>query len=311
MAKVKAGEKFIDMTVNTNVLPNVKISQLVDGKPTFFWFLRYIGCTICRWDVHTLAQRYNEFVKKGVNVIVVMQSKPEIVQRDLNGQVLPFHLICDENQELYKTLELNSVESKEQMAPTDEAKARLAVKRAGVQAEGFVHGDYEGNEMQLPGFFAVDKDMVITEAHYGEHIADIPTVDEMLAKIPNKPSFRFVHENYNVKDLEKSMKFYEEALGLKEVKRNEAADGSFIIVYMGDGGLSDFLLELTWLRDWDRPYNLGDNEIHLAFRTDDFDAAYAKHKEMGCICYENPKMGIYFISDPDGYWLEVVPTRKK
>ncbi|MBE6987145.1 MAG: lactoylglutathione lyase, partial [Ruminococcaceae bacterium] len=98
---------------------------------------------------------------------------------------------------------------------------------------------------------------------------------------------------------------------LKEVKRNEAADGSFIIVYMGDGGLSDFLLELTWLRDWDRPYNLGDNEIHLAFRTDDFDAAYAKHKEMGCICFENPKMGIYFISDPDGYWLEVVPTRKK
>lgn len=311
MAKLKAGDKFTDFTVNTNVLKDVKISQLVDNRPTFFWFLRYIGCTICRWDVHTLAQRYNEFAEKGVNVIVVMQSKPETVQRDLNGQVLPFHLICDENQVIYKALDIDSASCKEEMAPTDEAKARLAVKREGVMKEGFVHGDYEGNEMQFPAFFSVDKDMNVLEAHYGKHIADIPTVDEMLAKIPGKsPVFRFVHENYNVKDLDKSMKFYEEALGLKEVRRNEASDGSFIIVYMGDGQ-SDFQLELTWLRDWDRPYNLGDNEIHLAFRADDFDAAYAKHKAMGCICFENPKMGIYFISDPDGYWLEVLPTRKK
>ena len=68
--------------------------------------------------------------------------------------------------------------------------------------------------------------------------------------------------------------------------------------------------ELPWLRDRDGPYNLGDNELHLAFRAEDYYAAYAKHKEMGCICFENPKMGIYFISDPDGYWLEVLPTRK-
>ena len=121
--------------------------------------------------------------------------------------------------------------------------------------------------------------------------------------------FKFVHENYNVSDLEKSLKFYDEALGLKEVRRIAPEDGSFIIVYLSDG-VSDFQLELTWLRDMDRPYNLGDNEIHLAFRAEDYDTAYAKHKEMGCICFENPKMGIYFISDPDGYWLEVLPTRK-
>lgn len=122
--------------------------------------------------------------------------------------------------------------------------------------------------------------------------------------------FKFVHENYNVYDLEKSLKFYDEALGLKETRRINAEDGSFIIVYLGDGK-SDFLLELTWMRDMQRPYNLGDNEIHLAFVTDDFDAAYKKHKEMGCICFENPQMGIYFINDPDGYWLEIVPDRSK
>ena len=103
--------------------------------------------------------------------------------------------------------------------------------------------------------------------------------------------FVFNHYNYNVLDLEKSMAFYEAALGLKEVRRKEAPDGSWKLVYLGDG-VTDFQLELTWLRDMDRPYNLGDNEIHLAFETDDFDAAHEKHKEMECICFENPGMGI-------------------
>lgn len=121
-------------------------------------------------------------------------------------------------------------------------------------------------------------------------------------------NFKFAHNNYNVYDLDKSLAFYEEALGLKETNRKTQESGEFIIVYLGDGS-TKHLLELTWLRDWDRPYNLGDNEIHLAFVTDDYDSAYQKHKEMGCICYENPGMGIYFISDPDGYWLEIIPAK--
>lgn len=120
--------------------------------------------------------------------------------------------------------------------------------------------------------------------------------------------FSFAHYNYNVLNMEKSLAFYKDALGLEEVRRMEAEDGSFIIVYLGDGK-TNFNLELTWLRDWDRPYNLGDNEVHLAFKVEDFDAAHAKHKEMGCICFENEAMGIYFINDPDGYWLEIVPNR--
>jgi lactoylglutathione lyase len=122
--------------------------------------------------------------------------------------------------------------------------------------------------------------------------------------------FKFVHNNINVKDLDVSLAFYREALGLEETSRIAPEDGSFIIVYLGDGQTSH-LLELTWLRDWEKDhYDLGDNEFHLAFRTDDYEAAHAKHAEMGCICFENPAMGIYFITDPDGYWLEVVPARK-
>lgn len=121
--------------------------------------------------------------------------------------------------------------------------------------------------------------------------------------------FRMVHENYNVSDLEKSLTFYNEALGLTEKSRIESKAGSFIIVYIGNEE-ADFQLELTWLRDWDKPYNLGDNEFHLAFVTDDYQKSHALHEKMGCICYENEQMGIYFINDPDGYWLEVIPDRK-
>ena len=122
--------------------------------------------------------------------------------------------------------------------------------------------------------------------------------------------FRFAHNNFNVRDLARSLSFYNEALGLKEVRRINAKDGSFIIVYLSDG-VSPHQLELTWLRDWEKDsYNLGDNEFHLAFETEDMEAAHAKHKEMGCICFENPAMGIYFINDPDGYWLEIVPTKR-
>ena len=122
--------------------------------------------------------------------------------------------------------------------------------------------------------------------------------------------FRFCHNNINVLNLEKSLEFYKEALGLVEVRRKNAEDGSFILVYLGDG-VGSHTLELTWLRDWDRPYNLGDNEFHLALRVDDFDGAYKLHKEMGCICYENKEMGIYFIADPDNYWIEILPANMK
>lgn len=120
--------------------------------------------------------------------------------------------------------------------------------------------------------------------------------------------FKMVHENYNVLDLETSLAFYEKALGLTVQKRHEAEDGSFVLVYIGNEE-SDFQMELTWLRDRKEKYNLGDEEFHLAFVTDDYESAHKLHSEMGCICYENEAMGLYFIKDPDGYWIEIVPAK--
>jgi len=121
-------------------------------------------------------------------------------------------------------------------------------------------------------------------------------------------TFNWAHTNINVFNLDKSLVFYRDALGLSVTGTIDAPDGSFKIVYLGDGE-NVHKLELTWLKARTEPYNLGDNEIHLAMTTPDFDKALEKHKAMGCTLWENTAMGIYFIQDPDGYWVEILPER--
>lgn len=121
--------------------------------------------------------------------------------------------------------------------------------------------------------------------------------------------FSFNHFNFNVLDMERSLKFYDEALGLHPVREKNAADGSFRLVFLGDGR-TDFQLELTELRGRNKPYDLGEGEFHLAFVADDIAASRKKHEEMGAVCFVNEGMGVYFIEDPDGYWIEIIPKRK-
>ena len=118
---------------------------------------------------------------------------------------------------------------------------------------------------------------------------------------------RFDHFNFNVTNLARSIKFYEDVLGLKEYKRLEPSSGDFIIVYL-KSEKSDFLLELTWLKDHPQKYDLGECEFHLCIRASaPYEDVRSFHREMGVICYENNDMGLYFIEDPDGYWIEILP----
>ncbi len=121
---------------------------------------------------------------------------------------------------------------------------------------------------------------------------------------------QFNHFNFNVKDLEQSIAFYKQALELEVVREKDAQDGSYKIVYLGDGE-TGFRLELTWLRDHPQAYDLGEQEFHLAFLTDRYDELHQRHADMGCICFENTAMGLYFLEDPDGYWIEIIPVRER
>ncbi len=119
----------------------------------------------------------------------------------------------------------------------------------------------------------------------------------------------FDHFNVDVTDLQRSIDFYVKALGLHLDHVKQADDGSFKLAYMADDKGS-FLLELTWLRDHPQPFELGENESHLCLRVEgDYDKVREFHREMGCICYENKEMGLYFIHDPDNYWIEILPVK--
>ncbi|MBD5227459.1 MAG: lactoylglutathione lyase [Bacteroidales bacterium] len=119
----------------------------------------------------------------------------------------------------------------------------------------------------------------------------------------------FDHMNINVTDVDRSIDFYAKALSLQKLSETKAPDGSFTITYLGYPG-EDFRLELTWLKDHPEPYDLHDNEIHLAIRVKgDYEKIREYHRSLGIIGYENKQMGIYFIVDPDGYWTEILPTK--
>ena len=117
-----------------------------------------------------------------------------------------------------------------------------------------------------------------------------------------------IHRCLHVLDLEKSLAFYEQALGMTEIRRMGPEDGSWVNAFIGSDA-SGFQLELTWNRGRTEPYDNGGRDSHLAFTVPDFDAAHALHEQMGCICHENEKMGLYFIEDPDGCWLEILPEK--
>lgn len=187
MAKLEKGAKFtnytVDSVIGTEVVKGTTIEKIMDSKPTMFWFQRYMGCPPCRLDVHLLVMNYEKFVEKGVNIVVVMQSKPEIVLKDMVDKTLPFHLICDPTESLYKDLEIGSMEGKPELSPKEMEKMGMKMAMMKEGGEIYAHGEYEGNEAQLPAFFYVDKDMTVLEAHYAKNIADMPLAQEALDKI--------------------------------------------------------------------------------------------------------------------------------
>ncbi len=175
--RIQTGETFPDFTVNTGTKTGVRLSELTEKK-SILWVIRYIGCTVCRYDVHVLAENYERIREKGYDLFVVMQSDQEHIQRDLKDAEIPFEIICDNKQEIYQTLDIFPANSKEELA--GENREKLMAKGAKARELGFSHGDYEGNELQLPALFILDEKRQVTYAHYGKNITDMPSVDELV-----------------------------------------------------------------------------------------------------------------------------------
>lgn len=118
--------------------------------------------------------------------------------------------------------------------------------------------------------------------------------------------YAFTHANLTVTDLNRSLKFYEEALGLREVSRREF-DNCFMIYLRGDD--QNFELELRVNKNPVKKINLGNNPTHLAFVAEDFSLSLEKHRAMNCVSFVIEDLEIYFITDPDGYNLEIISKK--
>ena len=177
MKKYEAGNAFPNLTVKTAYHEERQVKDILKGK-TIFWVLRYIGCPVCRLDVALIAKRYEEFRKKGAQVFVVMQSDKKHIRESMKDIMLPFEIICDDDMQFYHTLMIRPAESMDALA--GRRKKELEEKGALADAYGFQHGDYEGDELQLPALFIVDEDGIITYAHYARELIDMPDVEEVL-----------------------------------------------------------------------------------------------------------------------------------
>lgn len=119
--------------------------------------------------------------------------------------------------------------------------------------------------------------------------------------------FRFAHNCVFVSDLERSLKFYEEALGLTTAKVMHPSDMDATLVFLSDGE-SAHQLEVGYVPGRTGSYALGDNEFHVAFSVENMEEAHALHEKMGVICRDPETEPVYFIKDPDGYQIEIIPA---
>ena len=152
-----------------------------EGKKTYVVFLRYYGCTVCRLDLHIYAQRMAEFAAKDAQLMVVLQSDPNIVKGEAPEGTFPYEIACDPTQAVYKKFEIEPAASMGKLIGGGLFKALKKMKAA--KKFGFEHGEYEGNEQQLPAMVLVDENGTITFSHYAKNLVDLPGVDEMLAKL--------------------------------------------------------------------------------------------------------------------------------
>ncbi len=176
-------EKAVDFQFDTPFAQGLTLSEEVKkAKYTFLIFLRYYGCTSCQTDLMDLTAAYDAFRAKDAQVLVVLQSAPEILKGGVEAQGIPFTLISDPEQKLYPLYDVRAAEGYDGMREgmTAEMAERFSSKMERGKAAGLTHGAYEGNEFQLPAYFLLDAERNVLAAHRAANLADMPVGAEYL-----------------------------------------------------------------------------------------------------------------------------------
>lgn len=175
--KLSKGDVMPQFTYCTPFEEKVELKDTlkrVEGK-TAIIFLRYYGCTLCQLDIHEFAEEYDKVKNVNGQILVVLQSDPAKLAQQITPDTFPYDIICDPDQELYKMFDIKPAASMAELAS-----AATMLKIAKTKVKGYTHGDYEGEELQLPAAFVVDQDGVISYAHYGTAAGDVPTPEEVV-----------------------------------------------------------------------------------------------------------------------------------
>jgi lactoylglutathione lyase len=118
---------------------------------------------------------------------------------------------------------------------------------------------------------------------------------------------KYLHSMVRVRDLDASLRFYCEGLGLREVRRREVPQGKFTLVFLSAPDSPDAEIELTWNWDSEEDYGSARNFGHLAFRVEDIYATCAHLKSMGVAINRPPRDGhIGFVRSPDLISIELL-----
>jgi len=118
---------------------------------------------------------------------------------------------------------------------------------------------------------------------------------------------RYLHSMLRVRDLDASLRFYRDGLGLREVRRKENAQGRFTLVFLAAADSPESEIELTWNWGSDEDYGSARNFGHLAFRVDDIYALCAHMQSMGVVINRPPRDGhMAFVRSPDLVSIELL-----
>ena len=176
MARLTVGGRMPDFSFSTPFEKGRSLAETVKkvrGK-TAIIFLRYYGCPLCQFDIHQFAVSYDKIRRTDGQILVVLQSESDGLAGQMEKGDLPFDIICDPRQELYRLFEIKPAGSKEELVDEKSREKILAAKEA-----GFSHGKYEGEEMQLPAIFITDNQRKLIYVHYGKSIGDILLPEEL------------------------------------------------------------------------------------------------------------------------------------
>ena len=178
--KIKTGGQMPDFTFGASDGREMKLSEIYSkNERTLLLFLRYYGCTLCQLDLREYREAYADFRSSGAEVIVVLQSTPDVVNE--TPAQLPYIIACDPDQTLYRRFEIVPAKSMLGMLSLKVFPKMNRAKKAGL-----AHGRYEGEEKQLPAAFLIDRSGRVVFSRYAKNLTDLPTPQQFLAMVSGR-----------------------------------------------------------------------------------------------------------------------------